>query len=211
MPHLPKALLVACKLNDHSLHMRQIISILLCFIFVATSKGQDTAYDPVVTITVKPKPVKPKPIIPPVVVPDKIKILSLKNYNPSEFRNSKSILFCNMVVDDIDNIMNRNDKIISINIKGYADGLVNPGLTFSNENLCNECSKYIDLSKKIDDEHLAILRACEIEGQLRGLLANKSYFIYVSLTNSYFDIPDGGLSGNEYRKVEVQITYLNRK
>lgn len=175
-----------------------------------TALSTDTAYDPVVVIPIKPTPPKPKPV-PQPIPGDKSKMLVLKNYEPGEFRNPQSLIFCTKLVDEIDNMMLRNDKILSISIKGYADGLVNRGLDFSNENIFNECSKYLDLSKKIDDDHLAILRACEIEGRLRSFLSLKSYFIYVRWSNSHIDIPDRGPSGYDYRKVEVLITYTKRK
>ena len=190
---------------------RILVTFLICISnFLYAQVAEDTTYDPVVSVS----DLQTNMPVSGIDYSSNDKIISrfLDHYEEGEFRNSRSLDFCDKLARKIDTIMNQNARVISIQIQGYADGLVNPGLDFSKEQICIECIKYVDISKKIYDEKLAILRACEIEGMLRNLLSSKAYFINIHLKNLRpVDIKDGGPSGYPYRKVEVHVTYTKSK
>lgn len=139
--------------------------------------------------------------------------VTLPNYGRGEPNHDNVLRFCKMIVDQIDNTERKENKIISISVKGFADGLKNNGVRVSRDEIHTECARFAAFDRGIDDIELANLRACQVEVSLRNLLAGRPYFVYVNFTMaSPHDEPDGqGDLNGSLRKVEVQVTYLERK
>jgi hypothetical protein len=139
--------------------------------------------------------------------------ISLQNYGIGKFQHENIFRFCKMIIDQIENTERKENQIISISIKGFADGLVNKGVRVSRDQVHRECAKFAPFDRGIDDIELATLRACQVEGILKDLLKGKSYFVFVNLTMARpHDEPDGeGDTGGSLRKVIVQISYLERE
>lgn len=211
----------------------RIIILLIIFFLIAinvNSKGSvdDIIYDPTPNITPIKIPPKDKTKATPLPVDStsgklekplpvdytngqlrELPILSLTRYIVKRWDNSESTWFCKRIVDQIDNIEKREDKIISVSITGFADGLKNRGVAVPKESLYIECRKHVNPSGLVLDPQLAQLRACQIKEQLKDLLKNRSYFVFVQ-PEEYFDYKDGESSGENFRKVDVEIKYLDK-
>src|SRR5687768_8334290 len=86
--------------------------------------------------------------------------IELLNYERGKFNHANIFRFCKMVIDQIDNTEKKENKIISISIKGFADGLINNGVRVSRNQVHQECAKFAAFDRGINDIELATLRAC---------------------------------------------------
>jgi len=137
----------------------------------------------------------------------------LAYYARGDWNHKYSLRTCRAIVDQIDNYERKENKIISIAVKGFADGWENRGITVNMNRVNSRCAATIPPNGKIKDFELASLRACQMQEMLRDILRGKSYFVSVALSMpTPHDEPtgEGDMTGG-LRKVEILITYLERK
>lgn len=137
--------------------------------------------------------------------------IMLSYYKVGVFRHPNMRQFCKKISSEIDLYEKKNDKIISILIIGYADGIKNKGIKYKCKNIDPECLSSKDSILIVDDLGLAKLRACQIATILKSYLRDKDYFINTKIKEQPVDAPDGTDIGGQYRKVEVYIKILNRQ
>ncbi|MDR0605800.1 MAG: hypothetical protein LBG80_16020 [Bacteroidales bacterium] len=135
----------------------------------------------------------------------------LKNYEKGNHLHENMVLFSNNIISIIDKIEQKENKIISIDITGFADGIPNSGIPYNPQKKYPRCSFNIDAKTIINDYRLAILRACQIEELLKIGLEFKIYFMQVQFSKNAIDAPDGVNIGGEHRKVTVKISYIIKK
>lgn len=139
--------------------------------------------------------------------------ISLADYEVGDWNHRDAVRFCKAILNQIDDIERKENRIINIAVKGFADGLENKGVKVFKNKVHPNCAKDTPFDWRINDLELASLRACQIEERLRYTLKDKSYFLSVSLSmNDPYDEETGkGDTTGSLRKVEVTITYLERK
>lgn len=178
-----------------------IIIILLQYPILLCGQNDDEWLDPVLDASDTIQPADPNT--------NDYPSLTLDGFKPGYYYHSEIYNFSSGVLKTIENIEKKEYDIIRITIKGYADGLKNEHL-FEEKELPQYCLKYSNYVQGKEDIQLATLRACYTESILKELIKGKPYYIYVNFENEYYDEPDGGKSGPSHRKIEVNITYLNK-
>jgi hypothetical protein len=138
-----------------------------------------------------------------------LKPIIIEGYKPGKFEHKYALNYCQLAVSQIENVEMKG-KIISISIKGFADGLKNKGIIIDPNVLPINC-KISRKITKVDDNGLAKLRACYIESLLQNILKGKPYFTYINYSKDSYDEPDGGKDGDKFRKVEIKITFQIKK
>lgn len=135
--------------------------------------------------------------------------MTLDNFLVGYYSHKNALWFCKSIVNKIESIEHKNDKIIRILITGWADGGKNGGM-LEGDNIL-ECNNIFTYSVAFDKK-LAQLRACMIETMLKSLLSKKDYFFSVRLNQSSHDIPDDTKRiDGKFRKVDVVISYIDKK
>jgi hypothetical protein len=139
--------------------------------------------------------------------------ITLAYYDVGDWNHRDAFRFCKAILNHIDNIERKENRIINIAVRGFADGLENDGIPASKNRVHPNCATADLFYEGIDDLELASLRACQIQEMLRDTLKGKRYFLSVRLSmNTPHDEETGkGDTLGSLRKVEVTITYLERK
>jgi hypothetical protein len=140
--------------------------------------------------------------------------IPLAYYDVGDWNHTKAFRFRKAILNHIDNIERKENRIINIEVKGFADGLENKGIKKVSKNRMHpDCAKDALFDGGISDPELAWLRACQVQEMLRDTLKGKSYFLSIRLgMNDHYDEETGkGDTTGRLRKVEVTITYLERK
>lgn len=139
--------------------------------------------------------------------------ISLAYYDVGAWKHRDAFRFRKAIINHIDNIERKENRIINIAVRGFADGLENDGITASRNEVHPNCATDALFRGGIDDFELASLRACQIQEMLRETLKGKRYFLSVrlSMNNPHDEETGKGDTLGSLRKVEVTITYLERK
>ncbi len=150
----------------------------------------------------------PPPVAPPTEVPSEKKLVrELPAYKSGYFLHPETVKFCELLTQEIDALNQTGHKIELIVITGYADGERNRGVLKGREPIPDRCQK-IAPNPTINDKELAGLRGCSIWDLLSGLLeGKKAQSGFGWRPDSIQDIEDGGLSGDPYRKVVVEVIW----
>jgi len=127
-------------------------------------------------------------------------------YCPGKFIHNKEREFMDLVAQDIRELLDRKYTFSgTFKITGYADGLRN-----NDNSLLEKIGENCKGNKPVkgNDEALAQMRACIFEKQIRD------EFIDISIPDIVLDkvdIPDGGDSGDKFRRIEIEIGFINDK
>lgn len=136
-------------------------------------------------------------------------LLSLEGFEIGYYTHSKAKTFCLAVMSQVENIEHQKDKIIYIQITGWADGGKNGGVILGNEII--PCMSILE-KKYSPDEKLAQMRACMVRDILSKMLDNKNYFINVKINEAFNDIKDDKTKiSPKLRKVDALITFIDKK
>jgi hypothetical protein len=129
----------------------------------------------------------------------------LSCYCPGNFINNKENEFMNLISKDVRELLSRGYTFSGIfKITGYADGLINRDYSLPDK-ICIYCKE--NKPVKNNDEALAHIRSCIFEKKIR------KEFVEIGVTDIILenvDVPDGGVSGNKMRKVEIEIGFINK-
>ena len=134
--------------------------------------------------------------------------LVLAGYAVGATNHELSRAFASRVVQQINATISATRRIVAIEVRGYADGLSNAGLKVNRTKTSDDCLQYIGASNLIDDATLARIRGCQVAQLILERVRLSSNSALVRLTTSFLDIPDGGVTGPEHRKVVVELTVL---
>lgn len=128
----------------------------------------------------------------------------LDGYEEGSFKHDKAKKFTLTILSEIE--LFDESKVYNIQIKGVADGIPNNGIS-DWRNIIKKCKKRN--KGRINDKHLAVLRACYIIDELDNtnlpsLLTWKNKDVDVT----FHDHPDGINQGSKYRKTEFYYSVL---
>lgn len=135
-------------------------------------------------------------------------IITLTGYEPGEF-------YHNGIYDKTENIIQilhlleeQKKRALRVTIKGFADALKNNSFIPTSQ-LPKPCKKYSRYDVGKEDVQLATVRACNCESILKEIFVNDPSLFYVNLKNEFYDEPDNGRYGPEYRRIEILIDYTS--
>jgi hypothetical protein len=131
----------------------------------------------------------------------------LTSYRSGYFLHDDILKFCHDLIEDIYSISHNGKRVKLIVITGQADGQRNRGIPKGREKIPERCQN-IAPSQTIDDAQLAALRGCVLWDFLSSILEDqKTVTGFGWKPDEIKDIPDGGSSGNPYRKVTVEVIW----
>lgn len=191
-----------------------IITIALSFSFYAAMAGisygqssKDRSYPapsvpPYFSSATNKKPEHAGVFPSPPVLGEKVIRQELQAYKVGDPTHPESLPFAERIVSSIRSQLVAGRVIDRVIVTGFADGIPNSGLNLNLRELPVRCSNGV--ITPVDDGELAHLRGCIILDQISGILGIK-YSSGISWTGTEEDEPDGGLQGNPYRKVKVEV------
>lgn len=128
----------------------------------------------------------------------------LIGYGVGELTHPKSLAFCNNLAREIKTLTDSGRRIELIIVRGYADGIRNNGLKYNLGLLPIKCQELVTPGL-VDDPKLAFLRGCIIWNLLSGMI-DSTQAGGIAWEKQQYDEPTGGLKGDLYRKVTVEVT-----
>ena len=157
---------------------------------------------------VEAEPTRQPAAPPPVVRPgEKHLVRELTSYRSGYFLHPDVLKFCESVLQEIYTLSHNGKRIELIIIAGQADGIINPGIRKGREKIPQKCEK-MALNQTINDTELAALRGCVVWDLLSSMLdGQKTLTGFGWKPNQINDIPDGGPSGDRYRKISVEVIW----
>lgn len=170
----------------------------------ALLSGQSTANttDEVFDTVRGPKIQNRGPEHPPTLNRQSMIDFELPGYRAGEYVHSGTLALCRRVSNEIRARDRHGWRIDRVVVRGYADGLQNPGIPVDLATLPRRCQ--FDKISFADDVALARLRACLVLDALTAVSPTR-YPAGVKWSTDQYDEPDGGPDGPRFRKVKIEV------